>query len=142
MLTTTPLSPLTRFKNNFTAPYNYRSTVLKILYVVVFSVVYFLACKAGLSLAFFHASATTVWHGTGLALAILLLWGYRLAPGIFLGALAVNLSITPSMASLGIAAGNTLEAILGAWLIQRFSNGKNTFDRINDIWKFIFIVAF
>ena len=48
--------------------------------------VYFGCGKFGLSLAFVHTSASAVWPATGVALAALLVWGYRLWPGIFLGA--------------------------------------------------------
>jgi integral membrane sensor domain MASE1 len=86
--------------------------------------VYFCAGKFGLSLAMVNPSASAVWPPTGLALAATLLWGYRLWPGIFLGAFPVNFA-TPgnSMTDLGIAVGNTMEAPLGAWLANRFAHG-------------------
>src|SRR3989449_11514773 len=83
---------------------------------------YFCAGKFGLSLAFVYASASAVWPPTGIALAALLLWGYRLWPGIFLGAFLVNITTQGSLATtLGIATGNTLEALLAAWGIDRKS---------------------
>jgi hypothetical protein len=49
---------------------------------------------------------------------------------IFLGAFAVNLTTAGSLvSSLCIASGNTLEAVLGAYLVIRFANGRNVFDR-------------
>src|SRR5213593_1117867 len=98
--------------------------------VPALALVYFLFGKLGLSLAFVNASASAVWPPTGLALAALLLWGYRLWPGIFLGAFLVNITTQGSTAtSLGIAVGNTLEALLAAGLVQRFANGLRAFDR-------------
>lgn len=41
------------------------------------SLVYILSGKLGLRLAFVNASATAVWPPTGIALAALLLLGYR-----------------------------------------------------------------
>src|SRR5262249_18427727 len=80
--------------------------------------VYFVVCKLGLSLAIIHPSATAVWPGTGIALAAILLLGYEVWPGIFLGAFAVNLTTAGSIvSSLGIASGNTLEAVIGSYLI-------------------------
>src|SRR5881396_2869499 len=84
---------------------------------LVLAAVYFVSGKFGLSLAFVHASATAVWPPTGLSLAAVLLVGYRVWPGIFAGAFLVNLSTAGTVAtSLGIALGNTLEALAGGWL--------------------------
>ena len=55
------------------------------------ALVYFLAGKFGLSMAYVHRSATAVWPPTGIALFALLVFGYRVWPAIFAGAFAVNL---------------------------------------------------
>src|SRR5438874_10066704 len=89
--------------------------------VLALAAVYFAAGKLGLRLAFVHANATAVWPPTGIALAGLLLLGYRVWPAIFLGAFLVNITTAGSVVtSLGIATGNTLEALLGACLVNRF----------------------
>src|SRR2546422_8893105 len=96
--------------------------------VLGLAAIYLLAGKLGLRLAIVHPSATAVWPGTGIALAALLLLGYRVWPGIFLGAFLVNLTTAGSiLSSLGIASGNTLEALLGAYLVTRFANGRRGF---------------
>src|SRR5262245_29589753 len=84
---------------------------------------YFAAGKLGLQLApESHKSTTVVWPPTGIALAALLLWGYSLWPAIFLGAFLVNITTQGNLATcLGIAAGNTLEAVVGTWLVRRFA---------------------
>jgi two-component system, NarL family, sensor histidine kinase FusK len=106
------------------------------------AVLYFIACKLGLQLAVIHPSATAIWPGTGIALAAVLLQGYRVWPGIFLGAFAVNLTTAGSiLSSLGIATGNTLEAVVGAYLVARFANGRKVFDRAEDIFKFMFLAC-
>src|SRR5919108_5112687 len=103
---------------------------------------YFLAGKFGLSLAFFHASASAVWPPSGIALAALLLWGYRLWPGIFLGAFLVNITTQGSAATtLGIATGNTLEAVIGAWLVGRYAGGLKAFERARNVFKFVVLAA-
>src|SRR3989449_4694949 len=99
--------------------------------------VYFLAGKFGLSLAFVHASASAVWPPTGIALAATLLLGCRVWPALFLGAFLVNVTTAGSVwTSLGIAGGNTLEGLLGAFLVRRFANGLRVFDRARDIFTF------
>jgi signal transduction histidine kinase len=103
----------------------------------VLTLIYFIAGKLGLKLAFLHASASPVWPPAGIALAALLLLGYRVWPAIFLGAFLVNATTAGNIAtSLGIAAGNTLEAICGAWLVNRFAGGTRIFDRAQDVFKF------
>jgi signal transduction histidine kinase len=117
-----------------------RSPILPVIGAV--TLVYFVAGKLGLKLAFLNASATAVWPPSGIALAALLLLGYRIWPAIFVGAFLVNLTTTPHLPiSLGIATGNTLEAICGAWLVNRFAGGTRAFDRAQDVFKFVLIVV-
>src|SRR5918993_4347835 len=100
-------------------------------------VIYVLAGKLGLHFAFVHASATPLWPPTGIALAMLILGGYRLWPVVFVGAFVVNVTTAGSVAtSLGIAAGNTLEAVVAAYLVHRFANGREAFKRPKTIFAF------
>jgi signal transduction histidine kinase len=105
--------------------------------IALLTLVYIIAGKLGLQLAFAHPNATAVWPPTGIALAALLVWGYRVWPGIFIGAFLVNVATAGSPAtSLGIAVGNTLEGLMGAYLVNRFANGCHAFDRPTDVFKF------
>jgi PAS domain S-box-containing protein len=82
-------------------------------------------------------SASPVWPPTGIALVAMLVLGYRVWPAIFVGAFIVNLTTAGSVAtSLGIAAGNTLEGVIGAVLLNRFARGRSAFDRASDIFRF------
>lgn len=104
--------------------------------------VYFAAGKLGLALAFVHPSATAVWAPSGIALAAFLLLGQRVWPAVFLGALLVNLTTAGTvLTSLGIAAGNTAEGVLGAWLVNRFAGGLQVFERSRSVSHFIFFAA-
>jgi signal transduction histidine kinase/ActR/RegA family two-component response regulator len=99
--------------------------------------VYFIAGKFGLMLASLHASASPVWPPAGIALAALLVLGYRAWPAIFVGAFLVNVTTAGNVAtSLAIASGNTLEAVCGAWLVNRFAGGTTVFDRPQGVFKF------
>src|SRR5947208_4653940 len=99
--------------------------------------IYFIAGKLGLSLAFLNASASPVWPPAGISLAVLLLFGYRIWPAIFVGAFLVNATTAGNVAtSLAIATGNTLEAVSGAWLVNRFAGGTSVFDRAQGVFKF------
>lgn len=100
---------------------------------------YIISGKLGLKLAFVHASATAVWPPTGIALAAFLTLGYGFWPAVLLGAFVVNLTTAGTIAtSLGIAAGNTLEGVVGCFLVTRFANGRNAFARAQDTFKFVF----
>jgi len=104
--------------------------------------VYFVAGKLGLMLAFLHPSATAVWPNSGIALAALLILGADAWPVVFVGALLVNLTTYGSFAtSAGIAVGNTLEALIGAWLVRRFARGENAVFQTSDIFKFTILAG-
>ncbi|MGE5219464.1 MAG: MASE1 domain-containing protein [Chloroflexota bacterium] len=112
------------------------------LTIVGLGVVYFVAAKLGLKLAFEHPSASSVWPGTGIALAALLLFGYGAWPGIFFGAFLANLTTAGSVStSLGIGIGNSLEALIAARLVNKFAHGCHAFDRARDILKFALLAA-
>jgi serine/threonine-protein kinase len=103
----------------------------------ILAVIYFIAGKLGLMLASLHASASPVWPPAGIALAAFLLLGYRAWPAIFIGAFLVNVTTAGNVAtSFAIAIGNTLEALVGAWLVNRFAGGTNVFDRPQGVFKF------
>jgi len=109
--------------------------------ICILAAVYFLAGKLGLSMAFVHPSSTAVWPPTGIALAAFLLLGYRVWPGVFIGAFLVNITTAGSvLTSLGVATGNTLESLAAAFLVLRFANGRNAFDRAGDTFRFASLV--
>ncbi len=104
--------------------------------------VYFAAGKFGLGLAFVNPSASAVWPPTGIALAACLILGYHVWPGLLLGAFLVNLTTTGALLpSLSIAVGNTLEGLLGAYLVKRFANGPQAFDRAGDTLRFVVLAG-
>jgi signal transduction histidine kinase/ActR/RegA family two-component response regulator len=110
--------------------------------VGIFIFVYVIAGKFGLMLASLHASASPVWPAAGIALGALLVLGYRAWPAIFIGAFFVNLTTAGNVAtSLAIASGNTLEALCGAWLVNRFADGTTVFDRPQGVFKFALAAA-
>ncbi len=109
---------------------------------LIISLVYFLSAKFGLTLAFNNPSATPVWPPTGIAIATLLVLGYRFWPSIFIGAFAANYLTSSPLSALGIAFGNTLEGFLGAYLINNLASGKKVFDRYDSIFKFAGICIF
>jgi diguanylate cyclase (GGDEF)-like protein len=114
----------------------------EVLILLVLAAIYFAVGKLGLRLASVHPSATAVWPPTGITLVAFLVLGYRVWPGIFLGALLVNLTTTGSLpVCLGIAAGNTLEGILGCYLLNRFAEGEASFESSKGALAFVVFAA-
>ena len=105
--------------------------------IVALAIIYFVAGKLGLTMAFVHPSATAVWPCTGIALAAFLILGYDLWPGVLLAAFLANSTTAGSVATcLCIATGNTLEGLAGAYLVNRFAGGQNAMHRPQDVFKF------
>lgn len=106
------------------------------------TLIYLVAGKLSLLLAFVHKSASPVWPPAGIALAALLVLGYRMWPAIFVGAFLVNLTTLGTIfTSFGVATGNTLEALCGAWLVNWLAGGPNAFSRPKNVFKFALAAA-
>jgi integral membrane sensor domain MASE1 len=104
--------------------------------------VYYGAAKLGLSLAFETASVTAVWPPTGIALAALVLFGFRLWPGVALGAFLANAwTGVPFLTVLGITAGNTLEALAGAYLLVSVAGFRPSLERAVDVLRLVLLGA-
>src|SRR5882724_377778 len=103
---------------------------------------YFVAGKLALKLAFLNASASAVWPCTGIALAALLIFGYRVWPAIFVGGFFVNFTTAGTiLTSVSIATGNTLEAVVGCYLVTRFAAGSKAFQRSQNIFRFVLLAG-
>ena len=105
----------------------------------VLTLIYFVAGYFSLKLAFVNPSASPVWPPTGIALAALLVLGYRVWPAIFIGAFLVNITHGNFFTTIGVAGGNTLEALLGAWLVNQFADGVQVFERPQNVFKFALV---
>ena len=105
------------------------------------ALVYFGSAKLGLALAFSNESVTAIWPPTGIALAALVLWGRGLWPGVLLGAFLANVTTdVPVYTAAGIAVGNTLEAVVGAWLLERVGF-RPRLVRLRDIFALVVLGA-
>src|SRR2546425_12387133 len=110
--------------------------------LVAIPVAYFVAGKLGLRVAFETANAPPVGPPAGIALAAFVLLGYDVWPAVLVGAFLVNLTTAGSVAtSLGIAVGNTLEGVVGAYLVNQFARGRRAFDRAQDVFAFAALAA-
>lgn len=115
------------------------SGVWYFLSILVIAGLYFGTARLGLSLASVHTNVSPVWPATGIAIAAVLLLGYRVWPGILVGAFLANLlTPVPVATSVGISIGNTLEAVSAGFLLGSF--GFQSLDRARDVLKFVIAV--
>ena len=120
-----------------------RDLLNHIVLLTAVAVIYVGLAKLSLALASIHPSATPIWPPTGYALATILLLGYRVSPAVFLGAFIANLTTAGSIGtSFAIATGNLLESVVGAYLINRWSDGRSTFDTPAGVARFALICLF
>ncbi|MGB8253721.1 MAG: MASE1 domain-containing protein [Anaerolineaceae bacterium] len=102
--------------------------------IILLAIIYRIAAILGLSMAYVQANTSPVWPPTGIALAALMLFGIKLWPGVALGVLLGSLFTgAPIPLAIGMTFGNTLEAVIGAYLLHRFLDFHNTLDRIKDV---------
>ena len=110
--------------------------------LLAIAVIYFAAARFGLSLAYDTRQVSAVWPPTGIAIAAMLLFGPRIWPAILVGAFFVNaLAAEPLGTALGIAVGNTLEALMAGWLLRRAAGFGRTFTGAKDAFAFITLAA-
>jgi len=103
---------------------------------------YFLTGKLGLSIGAVSGFASLVWAPSGIAIVSLMVLGQRYWPSIFAAAAAVNFFTGATLAaSLGIACGNTLEAVLAALLFQKVFSCCLEMLRPRDVFVYVGAVS-
>jgi PAS domain S-box-containing protein len=115
------------------------------LELVLIAVIYFGLTGAALLVPVLNPAGTPLWPATGVALGIIMLRGYRVAPAIFAGCFLAHVVVTgameirPIVEAMGIALGTTLAALVGAWLLERWSYGCKTFSSTRGIGRFALV---
>ena len=123
--------------------------------VIIVAVVYYFLARLSLNLAYENSNASPIWPPSGFALAMVLIFGRKVLSGVFVGAFVANFitftssleefTLTASMPfllmSLIIAFGNTFEAFLGHYLLNK-TKSVNFLDGSNELLKFSLIAVF
>lgn len=110
--------------------------------VFLLCLIYFITAKLGLRLGAVSGFATLFWLPTGISLVILFLFGFRFWPGVAIGAFLANSATgAPLPVALGIAVGNTLEAVIGVYLLRRFIQFQPSLERLRDVLGLILLAA-
>lgn len=95
---------------------------------ILFAVLYLASANFGLMIATINNNVTPIWPPTGLAFAIIFLYGRKYWYSIAIGAFTANAMAGNSLSTIiPITVGNTLEAIAGVWIFHRLSRQTETF---------------
>lgn len=109
--------------------------------IIVLAAAYFVVGILTLAANIPPVIVTVVWLPAGIALTATLVWGYRVWPGILLGAVAAHAAVhldatnggTPFMTlviSVFIGLGAVLQGFAGAYLILRFAEFPRSLNRL------------
>ena len=112
--------------------------------VVLLIALYFLGGLLGKETSFLSGTIALVWPPAGIALAAILLFGYRFWPGVALGAVLFSfMNGTPiGFFTLGTAIGNTMGAVVCVFLLKRFVAFENSMERIWDVIGYVGLACF
>ena len=114
--------------------------------ILVLTLLYFLTARLSLYLAIAGTNSSAVWPPAGIAVTAIILFGYGIAPGVFIGALSANFvafissehpADIAAYTSLIIACGNTAEAIGGAWILRKVAPAAGSFSSLRGILLFV-----
>ena len=112
--------------------------------VVILTAFYFSGGLLGKSAAFLSGSIALVWPPSGIALAAILLFGYRFWPGVALGAVLFAFidGVPLGFFTLGTAIGNTAGAVICTYLLRRFIDFDNALERTRDVTGYVGLACF
>ncbi|HYD34061.1 MAG TPA: MASE1 domain-containing protein, partial [Methylophilaceae bacterium] len=109
---------------------------------ITLTLVYWASSQLGLLFTTDGTYASLIWPPAGISLAALLVFGYRVWPGIFVGALLAELSLgLPWNVAALIAVGNTLEALAGCYLLRMIPGFDRALIRLRDLMALIVLAA-
>ncbi len=119
-----------------------------LMMTLAIAALYFISGRLGLLLSIPPGFATSIWPPSGIALAGVLLGGYRVWPGVLLGSFCINIGLTFDDSSstaliksvavgAGIAAGAALQAVVGAWLVRRKVRLPTLLEKEEDVFYLI-----
>lgn len=130
---------------NLKLPLKY-SLDLKIIFVAL---LYYLAARLGYFFAFENTTALPTWPPSGIAFALMILLGRQTWPGITIGSLIANIMAfwnnpelppqTIIIVSSLIALCNTLEAVVGNYLVKHWIKSEYPFKSTKNTYRFLFV---
>lgn len=123
-------------------PHNRHKWPGRLKFVCVFAG-YIAAGEIGLLVPFTSGNVSPFWPAAGVALAAMLLFGYRVWPAVALAAFIVNFfTAVPHPAAAGMALGNTVGPLCGAWLLRQLPGFRPSLRRLRDVLGMVVLGAF
>lgn len=121
-----------------------RSPTKLLLRIFFLILAYVVAGRLSLLLAIPPGFVSGLFLPLGIALGAVLIWGYPMAIGVFIGSTLLNISVSPAesislpviLVAAEIASGSTLASVVGTWLIRRFVGFPNSLTDERDIFAF------
>ncbi|MFC6673074.1 MASE1 domain-containing protein [Marinobacterium aestuariivivens] len=86
----------------------------------------------GLAFTYDSIQGSLVWLPAGISLAALLLYGYRLWPGVLVAQLILSAGLPPAE-FVAATLGSTLAALLGTWLLRHWPDFDLRLSRVKDL---------
>ncbi|MDZ4670022.1 MAG: MASE1 domain-containing protein [Phototrophicales bacterium] len=93
-------------------------------------------------------NATAIFAPSGIAFVAIFFFGYKVAPGVFLGSFIGNNNLyLPNFTLIGfgvalaIGIGASMEGSLGVYLLKKFGTREHPFEQVRSIWVFILLSA-
>lgn len=121
--------------------FRFKLDLKTVLAVVLLAAAYNITAKASLLLVSLPGGEVSpIWPPSGIALGAVLLFGYRVLPGVFLGSLTLNIGDEHPLLIIGILTANTVEPFLGALLVKRWGKSLD-FNRSKDVFLFFTLGA-
>jgi len=108
-----------------------------LLLIALVAAAYYVAGRIGLELAYLDGAVAAAWPPAGVGLAVLVLYGPRVVPGIVIGDLLLGDFSTPLGTVLAQTVGNTVAVVVAAYLLLRLTGGRTGLDRVRDVLALI-----
>lgn len=110
------------------------------LKIILLAIIIFLAARLGLEASIIYDNVSLIWPATGISIAIILLKGKQLWPGITIGAFLATASTGAGWGfALGSGIANTVEALFANYWVQSWQISYQL-NRIYDVLKLLLII--
>ncbi len=119
------------------------------LKIIGVALLYYLSARLGYFFEFENTTALPAWPPSGIGFALIILLGRSSWPGITIGSLVANIMAYWNVPSLPaqsiitissmIAIGNTLEAVLGNYLVKIWIKDNYPFRNARNAFRFLFV---
>lgn len=142
---------MTQKSNAHVLPYVHHAQGLNYwLLIILITIIYYASARLGQLLAPPPGYISAAWPPSGIALAAMLLFGYKLWPAIFLGSFFNNFflleenigsvhTFSNAFVAIAVGLGASLQAFAGSYLIKHYANNRDPFAKAENAFKFLIL---